>query len=80
MYKYILNTNGNAKTKENEVIAISGNDYVKYMTEQVVTFMDMPRNERKSRRKHKKSDVSLLSNKWLGVLPFALKMFMKKTN
>ncbi|WP_099158860.1 YqzE family protein [Virgibacillus ndiopensis] len=57
---------------------MSGNDYVKYMTEQVVTYIDTPRDERKSRKKQQNSNVSSFSNKWLGVLPFALKMFMKK--
>lgn len=62
------------------VYIISGNDYVKFMTEQVVTYIDMPSNERKERRSQQKSTQSMYANRWLGVLPFMLRTFLKRTD
>ncbi|WP_404452997.1 YqzE family protein [Virgibacillus necropolis] len=58
---------------------MSGNDYIKYMTGQIIAYMDLSTDEKKSRRKkHKERDA--LSNRWLGMVPFAMKMLWKKAN
>ncbi|MCD5323545.1 MULTISPECIES: YqzE family protein [Pontibacillus] len=58
---------------------MSGNDYVKFMTQEIVKYMDLPEEERKKRKEQKKQQEAALSSKWFGVLPFALKfMFNKK--
>ncbi|PAV29124.1 YqzE family protein [Virgibacillus profundi] len=61
---------------------MSGNDYIKFMTEQVVAYIDLPSDERDERRKRKeeqKEEQRIYTNKWLGVLPFAFRIFIKKT-
>lgn len=57
---------------------MSGNDYLKFMTEQVVSYIDLPAEERKKRKKKEKSSKPAYSSRWLGVLPFALKVFLRK--
>ncbi|OZU89974.1 YqzE family protein [Virgibacillus indicus] len=57
---------------------MSGNDYIKFMTEQVVTYIDLPSNERKKRREQQKENQQAYTNRWLGVLPFATKIFIRK--
>ncbi|WP_084157529.1 YqzE family protein [Oceanobacillus manasiensis] len=57
---------------------MSGNDYLKFVTEQVVAYIDLPPEERKKRKKQEKTPNQLYSSRWLGVLPFALKTFMRK--
>ncbi|MFD0951592.1 YqzE family protein [Virgibacillus natechei] len=58
---------------------ISVNDYLRFMTEQVVTYIDSPSEERKNRRAAQKNDPPIYSNRWLGVLPFALRTIRKKS-
>lgn len=59
---------------------MSGNDYIKYITGQVTTYLDMSTDEKKERRKKHKESQYLLSNRWLGMVPFAMKMLWKKAN
>lgn len=72
------------KTRTNptskEVIAIKGNDYVKFMTQQVVSYMDMPKEERKKRKTDIKSQRQLppVGNRWFGALPLAIKYIFKR--
>ncbi|MFD2759398.1 YqzE family protein [Lentibacillus juripiscarius] len=58
---------------------MSVNDYVKYMTQQLTKFIDTPPDEKKS-RKPQRSDQSVYTNRWLGMLPFAWKVFMNKAD
>lgn len=60
------------------MVTISGNDYVKFMTEQVVTYIDLPSEERKKRKVAQKKTPATYSNRWLGILPFAIKTIWKK--
>jgi len=55
---------------------MSHNEYVKFMTEQLVTFMNQTKQERKANRKDKRA--LSLSNKWFGLFPFTLKLLFKK--
>lgn len=48
------------------------------MTEQVVTYMDMPQEERKERKAKQKDTHGVYANRWFGVLPFLFKIFVKK--
>ncbi|WP_407268371.1 YqzE family protein [Radiobacillus sp. PE A8.2] len=60
---------------------MSGNDYVKYMTQEVVKYMDTPQEERKKKRRERKQERRAdtpLSNRWFGLLPFAFKLLIKK--
>lgn len=52
------------------------NDYVKFMTEQLVTYMNQTKDERKKNKREKTSYV--VGNKWFGLFPFTIKLLMKK--
>ena len=60
---------------------ISGNEYIKYITEQIVAYLDKTPEEKKEmkimQQKHK-GDNRRLSSQWFGMLPISLKLFMKK--
>ncbi|WP_239984575.1 YqzE family protein [Lentibacillus sediminis] len=57
---------------------ISGNEYVRFVTEQVMTYIHLPSEERKNRRQEQKNKRPVYANKWLGVLPFAFRTYWKK--
>ncbi|GAA0435957.1 MAG: YqzE family protein [Bacillota bacterium] len=59
---------------------MSTKDYVKFVTEQVVTYMDTPATERKKRKMKPQSYDPIYGNRWLGVIPFALRIMVKKRN
>ncbi|RDW21937.1 YqzE family protein [Oceanobacillus chungangensis] len=56
---------------------MKSNEYVKFMTQQIVTYMELPMEERKKRKLEQKNP-SIYANHWLGVLPFALRVMRKK--
>jgi len=56
---------------------MKSNDYVKFMTQQLVTYMELPAEERKKRKLEQKNP-SIYTNRWLGVFPFALRVIRKK--
>lgn len=55
------------------------NDYIKFLTQEFVTYVDKPKEERK-KKKHvrNKMDKPLYTSKWFGLIPFALLMAIKK--
>lgn len=57
---------------------MSGNDYIKYVTEQVVSYLDLPAEEKKKRKMEQKQTSPSFSNRWLGVIPFIFKIMRKK--
>lgn len=57
---------------------MSTNDYIKFVTEQVVKYMDTPIEERKQQKKQRKNEKTPLLMRWFGVIPYALSMSMKK--
>ncbi|WP_461180557.1 YqzE family protein [Virgibacillus kimchii] len=62
------------------MISISANDYLKFMTEQVISYIDLPSEERKRRKKEQKNNHRLYSNRWLGILPFAFRIWIRRTD
>lgn len=48
------------------------------MTEQVVAYIDLPADEKKKRKSAQKNTDSMYVNRWLGVLPFALRLVLKR--
>ncbi|UOQ85993.1 YqzE family protein [Gracilibacillus salinarum] len=56
---------------------MSSNDYVKYMTQRIVKYMDTPKDERKKQKEDSKPEVAH-SSKWFGVLPFAFRLLIQK--
>ncbi|WP_208588398.1 YqzE family protein [Gracilibacillus suaedae] len=57
---------------------MSNNDYVKYMTQRIVKYMDTPKDERKKLKEERKQQEVVYSNKWFGVLPFAFRLLIQK--
>ncbi|WP_067730393.1 YqzE family protein [Oceanobacillus damuensis] len=58
---------------------MSGNDYLKFMTEQFITYMNLPSEEKKKLKNEKKQNP-LFMNRWLGMLPFTIKIMFHKEN
>ncbi|WP_141431626.1 YqzE family protein [Bacillus sp. 03113] len=52
------------------------NDYVKYMTENLVKYMDQPRDERKKQKQIRKGNKGPFLFRWFGILPY---LFMYRT-
>ncbi|WP_217586694.1 YqzE family protein [Lentibacillus saliphilus] len=59
---------------------MSINEYVKFMTQTITSYMNQPREERKEQKKQKKTTSSAVSNRWFGILPFAFKLFKRKNS
>ena len=60
------------------MITISGNDYIKFLTQQVTSYIDLNPQERKQKRINRKESRSHFLERWLGVLPLMLKIHLKK--
>ncbi|SFA71308.1 YqzE-like protein [Lentibacillus halodurans] len=59
---------------------MSLNDYIKYLTQQITSYIDTPIEEKREKRLKNKEVPPVYSNRWLGVLPFAFKVAKKKTD
>ncbi|SER16500.1 YqzE-like protein [Gracilibacillus ureilyticus] len=57
---------------------MANDDYVKYVTQRIVKYMDTPKHERRRDRSDREKDVQFYSNRWFGVLPFAVRLFWQK--
>lgn len=55
---------------------MKSNDYVKFLTEQFVTYIDKPKDERKKEKT--KKEQSVYSNNWFGLFPFTIKLLLKR--
>jgi len=60
-----------------EVKIMSGNNYLKFITEEFVRYYNDPKEVRKKKREEERLDRSVYLNRWFGVLPFTFKMFIK---
>ncbi|MFW2109487.1 YqzE family protein [Bacillus spizizenii] len=54
------------------------NDYVKYMTQQFVKYIDTPRDERKERKEVRKETKTPTSQHWFGILPYGFRLWLKR--
>lgn len=62
----------------NEGIVVSGNDIIKYATEQFVRYLDTKTNKPKQKKGRKTPKERLaFYNRWFGVLPFFVKTSFK---
>lgn len=57
---------------------MSTNDYVKYVTQQLVSYIDKPKELRKQMKEDKKIERDPFVSKWFGIFPFAIMMLFKK--
>ncbi|OLO42877.1 YqzE family protein [Alkalihalophilus pseudofirmus] len=56
----------------------SFNDYVKFVTQQFVTYVDRPKEERLAMKKQKKESKQPLQYQMFGMIPLALSMIIKR--
>jgi hypothetical protein len=54
------------------------NDYVKYLTQTFVQYMDQPKEERKKVKEERKENKQPFMLRWFGILPYALMYSVKK--
>ncbi|WP_042355063.1 YqzE family protein [Bacillus rubiinfantis] len=54
------------------------NDYVRYMTETLVKYADLPKEERKRQRLIKKQTKASFWYRWFGILPYVLYSEVKR--
>ncbi|MFD1736522.1 YqzE family protein [Bacillus salitolerans] len=57
---------------------MSFNDLLKFVTQQLVTYLDSPKDQRKQVKRARKSSKTPLVSRWFGVVPFGFMMFFKK--
>lgn len=57
-------------------MAMSSNDFIKFLTEQLVTYMNKSKTERKKEKE--KTDQPIYSNNWFGLFPFTIKLLLKR--
>ncbi|OYD07781.1 YqzE family protein [Paludifilum halophilum] len=57
---------------------MSSQDYIKYLVQQMVKYMDMPKEKRKEVRELRKEQRPRWSHRWFGMVPFGMKMFAKR--
>lgn len=58
---------------------MSGNDYVKYITEQLITYLNKtPEEKRQTKIQNKKKAKVNFTNQWLGIFPMAIRLLVKK--
>ncbi|OIK13765.1 YqzE family protein [Bacillus sp. MUM 13] len=57
---------------------MSANDYIKFLTQQFVMYTNVPKNQRKEQKQMKKENKQPFMSTWFGVVPFALRMLIKR--
>lgn len=61
-----------------EGVTMKTNDYVKYLTQTVVKYIDQPKEERRKMKQAKKEAEATFLFRWFGILPFMLMSSIKK--
>jgi hypothetical protein len=59
-------------------VTMKTNDYVKYLTQTVVKYIDQPKEERRKMKQAKKEAEATFLFRWFGILPFMLMSSIKK--
>jgi hypothetical protein len=55
-----------------------GEDLVKFITEQVVTYMETPKEDRKQAKEDTKAQRESWQTRWFGLIPLAIRMLMEQ--
>jgi|SRR5699024_6031926 len=80
VYLRFITCHNFGNTIRKEVIRISGLEYLQYLTEKSIEYVNMTQSEKGKRKKiikEKKMSIPAYHNHWFGVLPFILR-FIKK--
>lgn len=76
-----INQTGDTIIKRNKGgIKMSTNDYVKFITQQFVSYIDQPKEQRKETKLQRKSERAPLSSHWFGIVPLAFSLIFKRRN
>lgn len=54
------------------------NNYLRFLTEELMKYFNQPKEERKMKRKTRGSKSSYYFNRWFGIIPFSFRLFIKK--
>lgn len=54
------------------------NDYVKYLTQTVVQYIDQPKGERQKLRQEKKDRKAEFLYRWFGIVPYAMMLKIRE--
>ncbi len=54
------------------------NDYVKYVTQQFVSYVDTPSEKRKAMKEERRASKPPFAYRWFGLIPFALAQAFKQ--
>lgn len=54
------------------------NDYVKYMTQTFVQYIDLPKKERLRRKQERREGKASFWYRWFGIMPYVLYTVVKK--
>lgn len=58
---------------------MKSNEYIRFLTEEAVKYMNLSLEEKAERkRKKKKSSYPMYGNKWLGVIPFSIQSWYRE--
>ena len=57
---------------------MAANDYVKFVTQQFVAYMDLPKEERKQKRMQRKQEKPPLLYRWFGMIPVSLRLLFRR--
>lgn len=58
--------------QEKAGVFMKTNDYVKYMTQTIVKYVDQPKDERKRLRDERKQAKASFWYRWFGILPYVV--------
>ncbi len=53
------------------------NDSVCFVTQQFVSYMDAPKEDRKQKKEQRRSEKEPFLNKWFGVMPLSAALFYR---
>lgn len=57
---------------------MSTNDYIKFLTQQVISYFDKPKHERKEAKQKKKEERPPITFHLFGIIPMAIGMLLKR--
>lgn len=59
-------------------VSMKTNDYVKYITQTVIKYIDQPKDDRKRIRAEKKEKKGTFLFRWFGILPYVFLARIRK--
>ena len=59
---------------------MKSNDYIRFLTEEMMKYMHLSAEEKEERKQKKKTSNLFYSNRWLGVIPFSIQSWYHNKN